>query len=358
MIGLDMARQRLLNQRLIGTPLETPEAVVRWLGAVQSQDYAGAKWAVAQRTTGVINGEMDRLFDAGRILRTHVMRPTWHFVLPEDIRWLLKLTAPRVHAVNAYYYRQLGLDDGVFEKSETLLAKALQGGRQLTRPELVQALQEGGISASGPRLAYILMHAELDGILCSGALRGKQFTYALLDDRVPATRTLEREEALAELTRRYFTSHGPATVQDYMWWSGLSAAEARAGIERMKSSFVQEIRDGKTYWFAEATATATENDPIVHLLPNYDEHLVAYKDHSPSFEAEVYQNLAPQEAALMAHVVVRKGYVIGGWRRTLKTKEALVTASLLVALDPMERAALEAALGRYSQFLGMPVTLL
>ena len=186
---LDIAHQRLHNEHLAGAQLNKPEAVVQWLCAVQSQDYAGAKWAIAQRTTGETNAALDQLFNDGKILRTHVMRPTWHFVLPADIRWLLRLTAPRVHAANAYYYRKLELDDAVFHRGNAALAKALQGGAQLIRAEIALVYTNAGIHASGLRLAYLIMHAELDALICSGALHGKQFTYAWLDDRVPQTQT-------------------------------------------------------------------------------------------------------------------------------------------------------------------------
>lgn len=360
MTHLDIPRQRLLNQRLVGTPLEKPDEVVRWLGAVQAQDYGGAKWALAQRTGGATNAEIDQLFAEGVILRTHVLRPTWHFVTPADIRWMLELTAPRVHAANAYMYRKLKLDDTLFRRSNELIAAALQGGVQRTRTELARVLEEGGIpAASGMRLGYIMMRAELDAVVCSGALRGKQFTYALLEDRVPRADRRGRDEALAELTRRYFTSHGPATAQDYAWWSGLSVAEARAGIEMAGADLVQEAVDDTTYWFAapEPTGAGTAKEPILHLLPNYDEHLVAYKDHRASFDPEVFQNLDPYSGALMGNIVVLKGQVIGGWRRTLTKKEAVLTTSLLVPINTEERAALHAAAERYGRFLDVSVSL-
>ena len=358
MTHLDIPRLRLHNQRLIGRPFDKPEDVVRWLGAVQAQDYAGAKWGIAQRIAGAVNADLDQAFNEGRILRTHVMRPTWHFVLPADIRWMLGLTAPRVHAANAYYYRQQGLDDAVFKRSNALLAGALAGGKELTRAELAAALQGGGIPARGLRLVYLLMRAELDGVICSGARRGNQFTYALLDDRVPQAPKFERDEALAELTRRYFSSHGPATIQDYAWWSGLSAADAKAGIELVRSDLVSEDLNGKTYWFRDHAAPAELEDLTVHLLPNYDEHIVAYKDHDPSLDPIVLEKLAPEEEALMAHIIIRNGLVIGGWRRTVQRKEVLITANLLIKLESGAEAALEEAAKRYARFMGLRVKIL
>jgi hypothetical protein len=355
MTKLDIANQRLHNQRLIGTPFETPGDVVRFLGAVQSQDYAGAKWAIAQRTKRTSDAELDHLFNEGAILRTHILRPTWHFVMPADIRWMLKLTGPRVNAASAYYYRQLELDDAIFRRANAAFAKALQGGTQLTRAELSQVLKDSDIQASGVRLAYIVLRAELDAIVCSGALRGKRFTYALLDERVPQTRTLERDEALAELTLRYLTSHGPALPQDYAWWSGLTMADAKAGFEMVKPHVQQETVDGKTYWWV-PRATRMLKAPIVHLLPNYDEYLIAYKDHSSSSHP-LLKNLARGDDALRAHIIVLNGQVVGGWRREIKKDEVEIKTDLQARLNKAELADLRVAAERYGRFIGRTVTL-
>ncbi len=209
---MDIAHQRLHNQKLLQTTFTKPDEVVAYLGAVQAQDYAGAKWAIAQRTKGLTDVEIDQAFADGTILRTHLMRPTWHFVTPADIRWMLMLTAPRVHAVSAFMYRQLELDKAVIKKSYTVLEKTLRGDKQLTRTELGSAFKKAGIVAEGMRLGYFMMSAELDGIICSGARKGRQFTYALLEERVPEVKAVKRDEALAKLVQRYFATRGPATL--------------------------------------------------------------------------------------------------------------------------------------------------
>ncbi len=199
---------------------------------------------------GVTDADVDRAFDDGRILRTHFLRPTWHFVAPADIRWMLALSGPRVNATNAHYYRKVGLDDRTLARCLTAVERALEGGRSLTRQELRSVLQKAGLQSAGMRLAYVMMRAELDGVVCSGPRRGKQFTYALLDERVPRSSSLDRDEALAALARRYFSSHGPATLRDYVWWSGLTARDARAGIEMAKPALVQDNLNDLTYWHA------------------------------------------------------------------------------------------------------------
>ena len=351
-----ICRQRLRNQRLIGEPFEKIEDVVRCLTAVQSQDYAGAKWAIGQRVTEIHDDSIDELFNKGRILRTHVMRPTWHFVMPQDIKWMLKLTAPRVNAVSAYYFRKMGLDQTVFKRSNAVISRALRGGKQLTRDELGKALTRAKIDANGLRLAYIIIRAELDAVICSGARRGKQFTYALLDERVQNGKVLERDEALAELTKRYFAGHGPALLRDFVWWSGLAIGDAKAGLEMARSNLHQEVVDGNTYWFGALEQIQKTKTPIIHLLPNYDEYLIAYKDRRASFDPAIQGKIGERDNVLFAHIVVLNGQVIGGWQRTFQKNEVTINTNLLVDLSKAEQLAFEQAVERYCRFLKKPLT--
>jgi hypothetical protein len=351
-----IAHQRLHNQHIAGARLEKPEDVVRWLGAVQSQDYAGGKWAVAQRTNGVTDAAIERAFADGALLRTHVLRPTWHFVTPADIRWMLALTAPRINALTAYYYRKLGLDDALFTRSNAALAKALQGGAQHTREELVSVLRQAGIATDDLlRSGQLIMRAELDGVLCSGARRGKQQTYALLDERAPHAKTLQRDEALAELARRYFTSHGPATLRDYVWWSGLTTADAKAGLEMVKSEFLQDDIDGQTYWRAASMPMATESAPVAYLLPNFDEYKVGYTDRSAVFDARHAEQLDSRSNPLFNYTIVIDGQIVGTWKRTVKTRVVVIEATPFSPLSEAEIHAVTAAAERFVAYLQVPV---
>jgi len=233
---VSIARERLRNQRIGGRPLKRAVDVVRWLVASQAQDFAGAKWALGLRMSGATDAAVESDFDDGAILRTHIMRPTWHFVTQGDIRWMLALTAPRVNAVNAHRYRELELDTATFRKTNAALAKALEGGRQLTRDELRELLARARITVAGQRMAHIMMRAELDAVVCSGARRGKQFTYALLDERAPRARSLSHDDALVELSRRYFPSRGPATVQDFAKWSHCGRRPKGTGGSRVQAA--------------------------------------------------------------------------------------------------------------------------
>jgi len=284
------------------------------------------------------------------------MRPTWHFVAPEDIRWMLALTAPRVHAVNGFMYRQQGLDQPVIKKSYAVLEKVLQGGNHLTRSELGSALEKAGIKkAEGIRLGYFTASAELDGIICSGPRRGKQFTYALLEERAPEVKTLKREEALVGLTRRYFATRGPATLHDFTWWSGLTMADAKEGIEALKSQFLSEVIDGKTYWFDSSVSPVREKSPTAHLLPNYDEYFIGFKDRSAIGEIAKQAGIKANEPSFLAHVIILDGQLVGGWRRTIKKNAVLIEFRLITDLTKAQENAVHKAASQYGEFLQLPV---
>ena len=345
--------ERLRNQSLAVSKLRTPGEVVARLGAAQAQDYAGAKWALGLRAKGLTEAAVEHAFAEGAILRTHILRPTWHFVAAADIRWMLALSAPRVHAFNGYAYRTFELDAKLLARSRKALERALAGGRQLTRVELAKVLQRAGVQADGPRLAHVMMHAELDAVVCSGARRGKQFTYALLEERAPRAKVLPRDEALAELTRRYFSSHGPATLRDYVWWSGLTARDARAGIAM--SSLAQTTIDGRSYWFVPGRPRVPPASPSAHLLPNYDEYLIAYKDREPVV-GPARGSVAPQPD-VFSHSLVVNGVLAGSWRRTASRDAVAVEVTPYTRLTTSGTRALAAAVERLGRFLNVPAKL-
>jgi hypothetical protein len=355
----EIARLRLRRQHLTGTPLSTPEAVVGWLGAVQAQEFAVAKWSIAQRSRGrVSSADLDRALAEGRILRTHALRSTWHFVLPADLRWLLTLIGPRIRARMVSYYWQNGLTDAVFARSQAVLRDALAGGQQLMRKEVAAAFARGRVATDGLKLRFLLLQAELDLIVCSGALRGRHQTFALVDELVPPAQPISEDEALSELTRRYFSSHGPATLKDFLWWSGLTAAQARHGLELLKETGLRRLEaGGRTYWMGEAPARRVAAGTPVHLLQAFDEYIIGYTE-SRSVLAVAGQPDAPSGAPLHSNVLTRDGQVIGFWRRVPDSKEALLDVHLERPLDAATWSALEEELERYGDFLELPVRLL
>jgi hypothetical protein len=352
----EITRLRLSNQLISRMAFHRPGEVVARLGAVQAQDFAGAKWALGLRLPGAADGSIERAFNEGEFLRTHLLRPTWHFVHPLDIRWMLELTAPRVHIVNGTMYRKLELDRTTLKRSDALLLKALRGGQYLTRDELRGVFQKNGINAAGTlNLAYLMMHAELEGLICSGPRRGKKFTYALLEERAPMERSLDREEALAELARRYFQSRGPASVHDFAKWSGLTIADARNGLEAIKTRLEHVKMDGQEYWFSNPGSPVKTESPAAYLLSVYDEYISGYKDHRFTVEEHIASNLWAMGNAL-TYIIVLNGQVIGTWKRKITKKDVAIETNHFRPLAEPELQAVRAAAHRYGEFLDLPVT--
>jgi hypothetical protein len=356
-----IAHARLRNSRLVGPGLASAEDVVGWFGAVQSQDVPGALWGIAQRLRPEARPTLESLgtaMDDGRILRTHALRPTWHFLVPAELRWIQALTGGRVHQVSATMYRRLGLGPDEFRRAEAALVDALRGNRALTRDELASAVASTGIDLMDNLvITHLAMHAELDALIVSGPRRAKQATYQLVDDRVPPARALAPADALRELTIRYFRSHGPALVHDMAWWSGLTISSVREGIERAGGALEGRSVDGKDYWAAAGAFDPEPGlipEPHVLLLPNYDEALASFRDYSPMMD-DALPRARTVADVLGAHIVVRDGFVVGGWRRALTTRLVTVTVTLLIPLTTDELDALEVAAARFGLFVGLPV---
>ncbi len=355
---IDIAYRRLHNQRLAGNPLASPQDVVRWLGCVQSQDYGPAKWSLGERSRGAVDADVDRAMAKGAILRTHVLRPTWHFVLPADIRWIQELTAPRVHTQNAYYYRQTGLEDGVRDKARRLIVDALRGGNHMTRGELAAVLAGEGMAAKGLGLVYILMDAELDCVICSGPLKGRQHTYALLDERAPDARTLTRDEALGELALRYFTSRGPATAKDLRFWCSLTLADIHRGIEIAGARLEHQLIDGLSFWSAPGqTPPNPPSSPKVHLLQGLDEYFVGYGE-SRSFCDQAGTRPSLVDRAIYNGALILDSQLAGHWKRTLTKRSVSFTVAVRAPFDDAQMQALQDAADRHGEFLGLPATVL
>ncbi|MET7253979.1 winged helix DNA-binding domain-containing protein [Dyadobacter fermentans] len=346
----DIAALRLANQQILNTRFTDPAELVAWMGAVQSQDFAMAKWALGMRLKKATDTSVEQAVDAGGIIRTHIMRPTWHFVAREDARWIMDLTAPHVYKLAGTMYRQLKLDDTVFKVTNDLIGKLLADGTELTREEVIAEVNKAGIETDNLRATHIMFQAELDKIICNGARRGKKFTYALFDKKVPASAPLKREEALAALARRYFTSHGPATVQDFAWWSGLSLTDSKLGFEAVRAEFETANVDGREYLF-----TAMGELPKVHgkaiLIPAFDEITIGYADRSAALDEAVAQN--PESGGgIFKPVVMVKGKVVAAWRRTEKKDAVHIELSRLSKIPAGAENSLETAGTAYARFIG------
>jgi hypothetical protein len=349
MISSDIIRMRLENQQLLCPSFTNPVDVVQWLGAVQSQDYAGGKWALANRSLNVTEDLIDKLFDSGSILRTHVLRPTWHFVLPSDIRWMVELTEPRITALSAKQFRDLELDKTILNRSNRIIEKALSTAKFLTKKELAEVFKKARIDTTELRLTFFLIRAELDRLICSGPRRGKQFTYALLDYRAPESSSLKKDEALNELGIRYFKSRGPATVRDFGWWSGLSPADARRAVEIVKPKLQQTTLDDQTFYFIPSVHKPANKKMQVHLLSSWDEYTVAYKDRSLVIDSEF---ISEAGHGIFNPIIVVKGKIKGTWRREIKSNSVLVDTKYFGNPDKALRQKVLATAEIYATYLG------
>lgn len=353
---IDIAGQRLQHQQIGDVTFTNPHDVVQWLGAVQAQDYLGALWSLGLRTRHATERTIEAAIANKSIIRTWPMRGTLHFVAAEDVRWMLELLTARVIARSATRYRQLDLNDAVFERSQDLISAALQGGKHLSRSALYQVLEAAKIDTSGQRGIHILGHLAQHGLICFGPRNGKQPTFALLAEWAPQTKLMDRDAALAELTRRYFTGHGPATVQDFIWWSGLTAADAKAGLALVGSQLIHQTIDGTTYWMAHST-TISSRSPSIYILPGFDEYLLGYTDRSVMLDPQHTQHVHPGNNGMFSPTIVCDGRVVGTWRRTLKQRSVVVTPLPFAPLTDTEHAALANAAQHYGTFLELPVVL-
>jgi len=345
-------------QHLIGKPFASVVEAVHWFGAVQSQDYPAAKWALGQRIKNATDSALDHLFDEGAILRTHVMRPTWHFVVPEDIRWIQELTSPAVMRGLAGRHRRLGLDQDTVTRALRVFAKALKG-RYLTRTELGDALRKAGIQPDGQRLPHMLAAAEHSNLITSGPRRGKQFTYALLEERAPNAHSLDREDAVRGLTLLYFRSHGPAQVKDLAWWSGLSVRDIRHGLELAGAELARETIDGRDYWFWSRERRGDSPDLVAHLLPNFDEFTVAYRDREALLHPELpfdpklfaYSRDSSPMGGMLSNIVTINGRVRGAWSRRIEPRKVKVEVRAVAPVSRLEEDAVKTAAEQYGRFL-------
>ena len=316
---------------------------------MQAQDYQGAKWAAGLRLLKGNDAAIETALAEGSIIRIHVLRPTWHFVSPDDLRWMLDLTGPRIHASSGTGYRQFGLSSAVFKRSNDALAKALEGGKQLTREEVRAVLNQAGVQTDELRFIHILLQSEVEKVICIGGRQGKQFTYALFDERVPAGKQFLREETLAELAKRYFTSHGPATIHDFAWWSGLTLADAKLGVEITGLQLKKFEVNGLTYYADKEEGEVNFKAQLNHLLPAFDEFAVAYNDRTAAVNPKYLTQVKP---VILDPSIVLDGQVVGTWKRKIVRQEADISLNFFGKINKAQEKAIESAAARFRKFIG------
>lgn len=350
MSELSIPHLRLANQQLLQTQFKTPKKVVSWMGAMQAQDYNMAKWAIGTRLPGSTDKLVENALNKGDIIRTHILRPTWHFVAKEDIRWMLQLTAPRIKQTLATYDKYLELDKKTVVKALPAVVKVLEGGEHLAKQEIADAIKAFKVKvADGRVLGHILFHAEVDGLICSGVVKDKKQTYRLLEEIAPCLKNFDKDQALENLARRFFTSHAPATLQDFTWWSGLSLTEARSGLEMIRKDFIAEKIDGQEYWFSNNFKGLEVDKNITHLLPAFDEYVVSYKDRKDIFAhghyAKVINNFGTFQPTAMVN-----GQVVGMWKRVVKAKKTVAEVELFKRLDKAAKSALADEMEKFEKY--------
>ena len=347
---------RMHNQQIDGAVCTTPKELVSRMGAMQAQDFSMAKWAIGQRVPESTLTSIEADYNAGVILRTHLMRPTWHLVSPDDIYWMLELSAPQIKKIMKTNDKRFELDAIIYSKCNHLIENLLSSRGNITREELLHEFENEHIRTNENRLSHILIQAELEGIVCSGPIRQNKLTYSLLAERVPQKKKIVRDEALAALAGRYFSSHGPATQRDFVWWSGLTVTDSRNALEMIKTNFLSETIGTDTFWFSEPSDYTRPVSPPVHLLPAYDEYLISYANRSAAL-ATVHNKKTISNNGIFHPVIVVNGQVEGLWKRTTLKDVVKIETSHFQLHDPEILQHIEQEATRFGIFLDKKIEL-
>jgi hypothetical protein len=334
---MEIKSNHISNTRLSSQKIKTTEFIevsetVRWMCAMQAQDFSMAKWAIGARLSDPADKKIESAFNKGEILRIHVLRPTWHFISAEDVYWMLQLSAPKIKSSLKSRHKELELTESVITKTRNIIEDTLKETSCATREELANEFHKAKIRTDANRLSHILFRAELDGIICSGPIKENKLTYAMLCERVPDKRVLSREESLAELAKRYFTSRCPATLQDFIWWSNLSVKDAQAATGLLNRDFCTKNIGSAVYWIPNSFSDSQPKKTSAYLLPAYDEFLISYKDRSSSLSA-VNNKKTVSDNGIFYPTIVVNGQVSGVWKRTIQKNKVIVETNFFVPPD-------------------------
>ena len=340
---------RLASQQLAQPAFEKPEDLVNWMGAVQAQDYNMAKWALGVRLNNATLKEVEKSLKEGKILRTHILRPTWHFISAEDIRWMIQLSGKRIRTAFQSYGKSRGIVYDDYIKSCLQLEKVLTG-KSLTKQEITDELNKIGFKADITQMNCLLTVAETEGIVCSGIDKGRKATYALLEERVSPTRELHKDEALARLAQKYFQSHSPASLQDFCWWSGLPVGEARKAIDTIKADLFTDTFNGNDFFVHNMYKEPLISNNTLHFLPAYDEYLISYKDRTDVLDKNYYSK-GFTNYGIFYPVVSYNGKIVANWKKVVKKLETDIEISLFDSQTKLNKKLIEQAKDKYKLFL-------
>jgi hypothetical protein len=348
----DIAHYRLHFQQISKQKLDSPGAVVKCMGAVQAQDYLAALWAIGVRTKNADEADIEQALANGTLVRTWPLRGTLHIVAAEDVRWILEAFAPRVVALSANRLkRESDLDEKVFTKCKKIFERKLIGGKQLTRDELYTALETSRVSTAGQRGLHILWRLAHDGFICFGPRQGKQHTFVLLDEWVPSTKKISRDEALAKLAQRYFSSHGPATIHDFAWWSGVTGTDAKNAVESIRQDLTHQKVEGHLYLLPSGVPEIKKASNI-YLLPSFDEYVISYTDRSAVLEIESHGKMVNTVNGIFFPIVIINGKVAGTWKRTFKQESIAIETKAFSSFSDKQKNQILKVAKQYAKFVG------
>ncbi|HEU4715616.1 MAG TPA: winged helix DNA-binding domain-containing protein [Candidatus Saccharimonadales bacterium] len=350
---MDIANLRLSSQHIAQADFKTAHDVVAWMGAMQAQDYNGALWAIALRTPNLTKDDVEKAIAERQIVRTWPMRGTLHFLAAEDARWITQLLAPRALAAATSRRKQLAIDDAVLAAARDVIVRALEGGKCLTRNDLLSRLDDAGIATAEQRGSHLLYHWAAMTLICFGPHEGKQPTFVLMDEWLPPTPERTREEALKELATRYFKSHGPASLRDFAGWGKLTVKDARLGIELAGTALASQEENGTVYWFDPAVEPAA---PATYLLPGFDEYMLGYKDRTAALALEHTNRIVPGNNGMFLPTLVNNGQVVATWKKTVRSKSQTILITSLEAPSDVQLASVAPALKRYEAYSGLPTS--
>lgn len=317
---------RLHNQLLATHHFESPHEVISWLGAMQAQSFDLAKWGIGARLQNITVKMVDEALSKGEIVRTHILRPTWHFVSAEDIHWMRELSSQKLHSIYLSYVRESGGDEKLLARAGEKVAQILDDYDDMTKLEIGEHLQNAGFDIDTRALTHVMSRLELDGVVCNGRICSHKHTYALLEKRVPKSKPFVKEEALRNLAYKFFNSHGPATLQDFVWWSGLLISEAKTGLELVKEHFVSETLNGRVFWMKNDIRIPEKKSDSILLLPPFDEFVVSYKERSEIIEDQ-HRGKVMTKNGLFDPTIMFNGEIVGSWRKIKQKGEYKIDLS-------------------------------
>ena len=341
---------RILSQQLATPQFDTPQELIRWMGAMQAQEYTMSKWAIGTRLKSGSLAQVEKALERGEIIRTHIMRPTWHFVPAEDLRWMLQLSGQRVKKSFDSYAKKFGVPESTHTACASLLETILRDHNHLTKLEIAEALKHAGITDNTSLAEYFIGRAESSGLLCSGADKDKKVTYALIDERIPSTKELHKDEALAKLARRYFQSHSPAGFQDFLWWSGLTITETRHAIHLIEGELIKDRYAEHELFVHESWVESKPSGDVVHFLPSFDEYLISYKDRSTVLDPKHYPK-AFNNFGIFYPVILHNGKIVGNWKKVTKKSGTTIETTFFEKKTKVNKKLIKEAEQRFLSYL-------